>query len=151
MPRCADFPVSSRRESRHTAGTHDPSTKFCTPFAQKASHVPTSSGFSGYHRYRSQGSTDISPGNLRSRSKAACWHRRLSDIIVLHAITTPRAHPATGQPFPHFLCILLYAGRYFPLPPPAKWSILFLSQVRVQNLQGASMMLCSRYRHRPAK
>ena len=58
----------------------------------------------------------------------------------------PPACPQSSFPVPPY--VLLYACWYFPLPPPAKWSILFLSQVRVQNLQGASMMLHPRCRHR---
>ena len=54
--------------------------------------------------------------------------------------------PQSSFPVPPY--VLLYACRYFPLPPPAKWGILFLSQVRVQNLRGASTMLHPRCRHR---
>ena len=68
------------------------------------------------------------------------------------AIATPHIHAAAGHPpasIPRtILHISPHACRYFPLPPPAKWGILFLSQVRVQNLRGASTMLHPRCRHR---
>ena len=66
------------------------------------------------------------------------------------ALSPQRQHPPAGIPRT-ILHISPHACRYFPLPSLAKWGILFLSQVRVQNLRSASTMLHPRYRRRPAE